>query len=583
MTMRRIVILPSVLLLIVFTSMFIISAYTMHSFFTKKMTTPVENTSESISINSVPHWFKTLFPIPNSTTNTQNTSLMNDASGTVANAHIEGAYYDFWYAISTLFWWLLALYALTVVLILAYIKNMIHMLHKSRSQQSIESHAFALNQAFALSDKKMNKSSTAIEEEINLTEKMHQQVYQDPVTCLGNRRYFDMQFNHLISEHLVLGALLLIELQGLKQYNDSKGYKAGDTLIQEIAETIKENFLDVKLNFLTRIGGSTFAILTPNTSEEEVSQLATGLIHAIEEYLNTKDTPKILVHIGITSLVGIKNAAQALTFADQALQKAQTLGPYAFSSYEHEDHTLSKITSRTAIEWKNYITKIVEDNLVTVVYQPIIHFPDKTIISYEALLRVKETKGNLTVARLIIPMADRYGLTYVLDQCVMKQVLEKVKESDSHIPYVINLSTSTLGHEPTLQWLFNTLSSGEYRNKLIVELGEHTALNNLSLVESTIRQLKEYGVDVGIEHIGNDFSGFDYLKNLPLLYIKIDGSYIRDLNNKETQFFINLLTKTAHSLDIKVIAECVEEQSQWDILHTYHLDAAQGRLLAPPK
>ncbi|TAL61247.1 MAG: EAL domain-containing protein, partial [Legionella sp.] len=209
--------------------------------------------------------------------------------------------------------------------------------------------------------------------------------------------------------------------------------------------------------------------------------------------------------------------------------------------------------------------------------------PAKVPMGYEALLRVKGSESSLTEARFIIPLADRYGLTYALDRCVIDQVLKKVKEDTSTTPYIINLSASTLNHEESMEYLLKTLSSGNYRNRLIFELDEHTILNNLDQVKKIAKQFKEHGVELAVEHYGHDFSSFDRIKGLHLLYLKIDGSYIRDLANQDTQFYINFLTKVAHTVGMKVVAECLETDEQFHHLQTFQVDAAQGRYLAPPE
>lgn len=543
----------------------------------------------------VPQWFIKLFPLPNPI----GKALVMDGwiqKGTVVVTSSSGlAYFNLWRTSTALFWWFLTIYILALLLSFCIIKVLLRPLYAIRKQaEAIANRQFPLQKSLPrtyelrLVAETMNTMTSKVKKMFKkdtfLIENLHKKAYQDPVTNLGNRRYFDTQLQHLISEETIIGALLLIELQGLKQYDDTEGYQAGDELIRRLGDVVKDNCQDIKKNFLARISGGTFAILTPNLSEEEVSHLATGLIHAIEESLGElAESKHILAHIGIASLAGVKDASQVLSFADMALRTAQSKGSYAFYRHENENEALSEITIRTASEWKKYIEHIIDEDLVTVVYQPVMRFPDKTIMSYEALLRVKGIDGHLTTAKFIIPMADRYSLTHALDQCVIKQVITKLKDINTDIPYVINLSASTLTHEPTLQWLFKTLSTGEYRNKLIFELGEHTVLNNLDLVKNMLKQLRQYGVELGIEHYGHGFSGFGYLKSLHLLYLKIDGSYIRDLDNQDTQFFINFLTKIAHTLDIKVIAECVETEAQWDLLQSFQLDGAQGLFLAPPE
>lgn len=540
-------------------------------------------------MKDVPQWFVSMFPLSASSSQ----AVVKSPEGKVSLTSFTGHVYDgFWLSTNLLLWKLFALYCIVLLLSMYLLKIILRPLATLRMQaEALTKHHTgdkekAVNELTSVSnviDNMNSKAQKKFEEEMSLAEKLHKQAYQDAVTGLGNRRYFDTQLQHLISEKVVLGALFLIELQGLKQYNDNEGYQKGDLLIKQIGKVIQENCQDIKANYLSRIGGSTFAILTPYLSDEEISHLATCLVHAIESLLGlTPETQVISAHIGISSLHGIKNNAEGLSLADTALQAAQKQGTYAYARNEEQNAVTGTMTNRNAHEWKQYIEQIIAEKLVTVAYQPLVSFPNKTIIGNEALLRVKGA-DKLTEARFIIPMADRYGLTYALDTCVIQQVLDRAKSSTPDVPYMINLSSSMLTHEPSLQWLFKALSTGEYRDKLVFELGEHTVMSNLSLVKVVLQQFNEYGVALAIEHFGHDFSGMDYLVGLPLLYIKIDGSYIRDLANQDTQFYISFLTKMSHTLDIKVIAECLETEEQWDVLNTYNLDGAQGRYIAAPQ
>lgn len=637
---RQIVLLIASLLFVVLTTVLVISTYNTRSLLSKQLTLHTQGTADSLGlilsapvnkskqnmcplvtsildsgfysavqvfndnrkmllkqsveheIKGVPKWFMSLFPFPESSTQASATTL----NGKVIVTAFTGLIYaDFWYETTCLFWAMAVLYVLSCLLSYYVVKRMLHPLSVLKRQadeinnnqfslSTTEPKAHDLHHIGQAMNHLAHNTQMKYDEEKILTQRLQQQTYQDPVTGLGNRRYFDTQINHLISEHIVLGALFLIEIKGLKEYNDKMGYQVGDQLIKQIAEVLKENSQDVKANFLSRIGGSTFAILAPHLGEEEITHLANCLIHALETLLQSnKETKSISVHIGIASFADVKVATKALTLADIALKTAQSKGDFAYFHYENAGVEREKITSRNASEWKKYIDQVIADNLVMVAYQPIMSIPDKTMISNEALLRIKGTESDFTEARFIIPLADRYGLTYALDRCVINQVLEKIQEKPTKIPYSINISANTLGHEETMQWLYKHLATGEYRDQLIFELDEHTLLNNGQQVKEFAKKLKQYGAALAVEHYGHDFSGFDSLKNLNLVYLKIDGSYIRDLGNQDTQFYINFLAKVAHTLGVKVIAECLETEDQWKQLHSYQLDGAQGHYLAMPE
>lgn len=422
-------------------------------------------------------------------------------------------------------------------------------------------------------------SPKKLKEDMLLAEQIHKHVYQDPVTGLGNRGYFNNVFQQVLSGKEVVGTLILIEFQGLKQYNEAHGFLAGNEFIKKIGLVIKENCSDIKLNFLARIGGSTFAILAPYADKEEIENYAVGLKQGLEALIiqEVEKNPSLAFHIGIVLLSGIDKAADLMGFADIALKKAKQLGPFNHAYYEEANKENSKPMSMQNISsLQQHINQLIEDNQVTVAYQPVYGFAHKNILSYEALLRIKNGNKQLLDAARIVPTADRYGLTYLLDKAVITQVLEKTKTSAKGVTYSINLSASTLIHEPTLQWLLKTLGTGKYANKIVFELDENTILNHGAAVRNLVSALQPQGIGFGLDYYGCDFANYDYLKTIPLLYIKIAGHYIRNLEEQDVQFFILFLTRMIHAMGIKVIAKCVETQSQWDLLQSSQLDAAQG-------
>lgn len=546
-------------------------------------------------IKGVPGWFVHLVPLPSPS---GQALLMSGwtQKGTVTVVSFPGlAYYQLWETTKDLLVWFILIYLLAVVLSSVALYFLLKPLRTITKQaQAVCNREFPMSTqlprtkelrvvATAMNNM-IGKVKVMLDEQSALSENLRKQAYQDPLTELGNRRYFDMELSQLLSnkDEIRLGALFLLEVQGLKAFNDNYGYQAGDELLKRIAQVIKNTCQDLKENFIARLAGGTFGIIIPNLTPEETEQLANSLIYALEQMITTLPEAKerVLAHAGIAHFSEDLTAPQLLSVADQALRAAQVKGPFGFVL--HEDATINPANVRKATEWKKFLERIINEDLVTVHYQPVMRFSDKQIMHYEALLRIPDRNNSLVPASIVIPIAERYGITHQLDKCVIKKVFKQAEADQSGVSYVMNLSQNTIINTETMEWLLQELKERNLPNKFIFELTEYTVVTNLPLVRELIQRFNKVGAHMSIDHFGRGFTSFGYLRSLPVVHIKIDGGFIRDIANQDTQFLLTFITKIAHTLDIQVIAESVETEQQWELLQGFQIDGVQGIFLAPP-
>lgn len=547
-------------------------------------------------INS-PQWFINLINLPAP----KGQSLIMDGwlqKGIVTVTSYSGyAYQQLWHtAVDALYWFLLMfliavlLSVITIYFLLKPLKIITHQANELAQRKFIveeklprtpelRSVALAMNSMII-------KIRSMFEEQSVLTENFQKQAYQDAVTGLGNRRFFDKQLQQLLSGtgNSFIGTLLLLEVSSLKKINEDLGYQAGDEFLINISKIIKDNCLDLRENILAHFSGGNFAIIAPQLTEEEAEHLATCIIHGLEENIKHYNTtfPNINAHIGIATIEAGKTASELLSLADTALRTAQTKG--SFGIYRYATKELSHVPIRTAGEWHQFLKRIIDNRKIIVQYQPVMRIDKNEILHYEALLRIADVGVELMTAAVILPMAERFGITHLLDKLVIEQVINKIKKQKNyHNKYAINISHHLLSNDESLQWLFQQLQNNkEIAPLLIFELPEYIAINNLELVKNFIHRLSKYGATVSLDHFGRSFAGFGYLKSLPIAYLKIDGSYVLDIENKDVQFFISFLTKIAHTLDILVIASYVETSDEREILKGFDVDGVQGLLLGAP-
>jgi EAL domain-containing protein (putative c-di-GMP-specific phosphodiesterase class I) len=203
----------------------------------------------------------------------------------------------------------------------------------------------------------------------------------------------------------------------------------------------------------------------------------------------------------------------------------------------------------------------------------------------EVFVRIPDSDGELIPAGVFLPVAESVGLAAAIDKAVVEKLVNTLLDDTSNREkYAINISPQSLSDEPFVEWLEQTLSRHQYiAHRLIFEFPEYGAVANLSQLKLLIDRFAKYGVMFSLDHFGHSFSSLAYLRSLKVDYLKVDGSYLRTLDqNPDHQFFIQALADIAHGLDIQIIAESVESEDVWKILHSLNLDGAQGYHIGRP-
>jgi EAL domain-containing protein (putative c-di-GMP-specific phosphodiesterase class I) len=238
--------------------------------------------------------------------------------------------------------------------------------------------------------------------------------------------------------------------------------------------------------------------------------------------------------------------------------------------------------------WRRFLQQTIDSGNVYLETQPVYSLDREPpeLLHKEVLLRLQNQNGEPVRAGIFMPMAERLGLASRLDKLAIAQLLDFMAGEDdiTHI-YAVNLSSSSL-HDPVfVQWLCSQLHAAPASaGRLLIEFPEYGALKNIQETRNFITRLEAHGCYCGIDHFGRGFFSFSYLRSIRVRYLKIDGSYIRGLDKEEdNRFFIKALTDTAHSIDIRVIAQTVETPDERDTLMAMKLDGIQGFLTGKPE
>lgn len=553
---------------------------------------------QAVRVEDVPAWFVRLIPIETPRATSEVMTNWRLAGRVVVSSHPGYAYRQLWLISTQTFWWFLGVLVIAIVLLAAVLRYVLAPLRE------VEAQALAIcEREFPVLEKMpwtrelhrvvvaMNKMSTKVErmlgDQTELTEKMRQQANQDPVTGLANRRNFDARVNHLIEsrEEFQAGALFLMQLDGFKEYNDRHGFEAGDELLKEAATILLDLFESGERHVIARLGGGNFAVLACDITAEEAQEFGNKLGNRLSRLYSRGLSDGVNIgHIGIAGYEGKRTASELLSQADMALRAASRKGPNACHMYDAQALAPSDVHS--AGQWLKIIRTVIDDHRIKLYFQPVVSCTDRAVQHYEALARIIGESGEPVSAGIFVPMAERHGLVQALDKVVVECMLQHLAEqADAGAKYAVNLFPGSVHDAEFVDWLCEVLAKTPgHARRLIFETPEYGAMTDSEAVRGFIARLRELGAEFSLDHFGVGFASFGYLRELKLDYIKVDGSYIHEVHrNKDNQFFVHALTDIAHGLDIRVIAESVEQREEWETLPALHVDAAQGYYLGRPE
>jgi diguanylate cyclase (GGDEF)-like protein/PAS domain S-box-containing protein len=410
----------------------------------------------------------------------------------------------------------------------------------------------------------------------------------DALTSAPNRYVLEETYEQMIFEinsKNKTGALLLIDVDNFKFINDTFGHTVGDMVLVNMVAIIKENIR--KEDLLARLGGDEFAVLLNKVTLEEADIVAENLRCEIEKSKMRDDN--CVISFGYTISIGvapIHNGSgefrDVISRADYALYKSKEQGRNRVVSTSNELLGKDKIGETNDIML--LISNAIQTDGIVLFFQPIVNVSSGEITHNEALMRIVMESGELVYPDKIIPIAERFGLMSQIDRRVVNLAFEALEKYPT-LKLFVNLSGGSIGDEELLLVIEeNMLSGGIEPNRLGFEITETMAVKDLVRADRWIRRLKEKGCRFALDDFGIGFSSFSYLQYLSVDYVKIDGSYVRDLDkNNKNRALVQAMNTVARSLGKEVIAEFVENSSILDILEEDHVGYAQGYHLGHPE
>ncbi|MCP3670793.1 MAG: EAL domain-containing protein [Gammaproteobacteria bacterium] len=552
-----------------------------------------------IAVDGIPSWFISAFPLETPVGEASVMSGWTQAGRVLIQSHPGYAYIQLWgNAKDTALWFLVS--ALFILLL-----GMVLLRWLLRPLRRIEWQADSIcNREFPVLDdlprtpdlrrimEAMNRMTVKVQRMISelesLAGRLRRQAYQHPVTGLDNkRRFMDVVTDRIESdEDFMQGAFCLVQLKSFKEYNDRMGYQAGDDLLCQVAHDLQKVTMDVPKHTLAHLAGADFGLLVEDCSLDESKDLCRQVSAVLSNVYGTgrPESPDV-AHVGAAYFDGRQSLKQLFSEADMALRSAQSHEANSWHLTAPDD--LDRRVIRGASEWRLLIEEALEQDRITLLYQPVVTCPQRNLMHREVLVRIPDPdSGELVSAGVFLPVAESVGLATRIDKAVVAKVIGVLmEEQDADIMFAINLSPQSLVDDGFTGWLERKLSQhANIAGRLVFEFPEYGVTAHLSELKALIERVGRFGTMFSLDHFGHSFSSLAYLRSLKVHYLKIDGSYLRTLEeNGDHQFFIQALTDIAHGLDIRVIAESVESETVWELLPSLHLDGVQGYYIGRPE
>lgn len=421
----------------------------------------------------------------------------------------------------------------------------------------------------------------------SLTQEMTYQATHDSLTNLINRREFERRLEFITNDSKVNNkthALCFMDLDRFKAVNDSCGHVAGDELLKQLSTNLSSKIR--ASDTFARLGGDEFGLLLPGCPLEKAKIIANGIRETVEEFRFYWDKKifKIGVSIGIAIINNkTETSKEILTAADTACYLAKKHGRNRVHIYNNKSTSITKYTDET--NWLNRINNALDNDDFVLHFQKIAAINDKKDMHYEVLIRMLDKDGSTIAPDSFIPAAERFDIMSSVDSWVIKNtLLIMAEEKYLHINFSINLSGQSLSDSKFMNDCISQIAECEIATtRICFEITETAMIGNLSNAIRTVSTLRGLGCKIALDDFGSGLSSFAYLKNLPVDYLKIDGSLIKDLENDPINItMVESIIHIGHSMGLKTIAEYVENDDVIDILRDLKIDFVQGYGVAKP-
>ncbi len=415
-------------------------------------------------------------------------------------------------------------------------------------------------------------------------DELNQLAIVDTLTGLSNRHWFQIQLEKTISNALESEeqiGLIVLDMDGFKEINDTLGHAMGDLVLTETANRI-QNLVSSE-DVVSRLGGDEFTVIVRNAqSVKEIQQLSQQIVDAIRVPMHFENSK---MQVGASIGIGLcpnhaKTADKLFTYADTAMYDAK------FNSEDvsmYEPSMTEELLQRKKVE--SMLSEAVERDEFTLVYQPQFKFSNRSVVGVEALIRWNND-GKVISPAEFIPILENSGRIIETGQWILDQACRQLKAWEDHgigIRMAVNISPVQFRDPEFYNRVVGTLERHSVApHCLDLEITESAIISDVDHTVHTLQKLKDLGCMISIDDFGTGYSSLAYLKNFPIDQLKIDREFIKDIPNGDDGMIASSIVVLGLSLGMEVLAEGVETEEQLQFLQHYDCDNFQGYVSCKP-
>jgi diguanylate cyclase (GGDEF)-like protein len=416
---------------------------------------------------------------------------------------------------------------------------------------------------------------------------LQRHAFTDALTGLPNRVLFEDRLEHALARMARVNqpllkervAILFVDLDGFKPINDSFGHAAGDEILRAAAKRLMDVAGDG--DTVARIGGDEFLLLLEGVSDAaEAAQVANRALRKLAEPFSLQDKPlQIACSIGIVVYPGQGEPDKLVANADAAMYIAKRAGGANYVMFE--SHMGSDVAAQLRLQ--SDLRRAVDLNQFELHYQPKMDGRDGSLSGVEALVRWNHPELGLIGPAQFIGLAERFGMIVRLGDWILDEACRQIAQWRTQglsMPVAVNLSVMQLREVDFVERVERALARHAVPASLLLcEITESVAMEDIRATHRTFEGLAAVGVFLSIDDFGTGYSSLSQLRRLPARQVKIDRSFVQDLESKEdSRAVVDAVIRLAHALGLSVVAEGVENEIQRDILLTMGCDELQGFL-----
>ena len=409
----------------------------------------------------------------------------------------------------------------------------------------------------------------------------------DQLTGLANRHRFVAELEAELArcaDSAARSALFFVDLDQFKYVNDTCGHAAGDHLLQLAAQQLR--YAVRPDDFIARFGGDEFVVLVRNVSRNEARVAATKVLELMRglKHVEREQVFHLQCSVGVAMIHGRLTSHELIAQSDIACRTAKAHGRNRVEIYSAAGKQSEEIAKDVATT--NRLRAALESDGFELLYQPLMHVKTRTISHYETLLRLPTDDGVLSPGAFL-PAAFRFGLMADIDRWVLKRVVQSLAELTPSMPDLklsTNLSGFAFEDEGLAAYLRALLKEHDVAgDRLVLEITEQLAVRFAASTDRQIAMLRDLGCQLAIDDFGSGYSSFSYLKQLPVDFLKIDGSFIKGLaRDPVDQAMVRMVGEVARAAGMLTVAEYVHSAATFEMLVKYGIDYAQGYFIGKP-